>query len=120
MTPSDAGAAGASNRSCTFRVSDVVDVPLRGTMLRLRLVDGTATMKQVAPGRTMRVSGPRGASRDVRILSYAATAGRSTQKRLDNLRELDVIIGDENTGGGQPIEIGWTATAGDHSEARKG
>jgi hypothetical protein len=88
-------------------------------MLRLRLIDGAATMKELAPGRTIRVSGPGGAARDVRILSYAATAGRPTQKRLDSLRELDVII-DDAPGGDRPIEIGWTATAGDHSEARKG
>jgi hypothetical protein len=119
MTQGNPGAAGTSNRSYVFRVSDVVDVPLRGTMLRLRLIEGAATMKELAPGRTIRLAGPGGAGRDVRILSYAATGGRSTQKRLDSLRELDVII-DDAVAGDRPIEIGWTVRAGDHSEAGKG
>jgi hypothetical protein len=71
----------------TFRVSDVVDVPLRGIVLRLRLVEG-------APS-------------EVRIAGHAVTGGKPTQARLDRTRELDVLLAE---GSDRGVEIGWLAT----------
>jgi hypothetical protein len=94
----------------TFRVSDVVDVPLRGTMLRLRVVDGTPSMADLGTGATLRLRSPAGAERQVTVTAHAVPSGRASQARLDRVRELDVIIADDEAAGGDPIEIGWTAS----------
>lgn len=89
----------------TFRVSDVVVVPLRGTMLRLRVADGTPSMADLGVGARLRLRSPAGEEREVRIADHVVTGGRPTQDRLDRARELDVLIAD-----GASIEIGWLAT----------
>ena len=95
----------------TFRVSDSVEVPLRGRMLRLRLTEGTPSMSDVAVGRILRLKSPTGATRDLPILAHAVTGGNPTQKRLEQVRELDVIVdGPASAGDGDPVEIGWYAT----------
>lgn len=91
-----------------FRVSDVVDVPLRGLLLRLRLVDGTPSMDDLGVGAALRVRSPAGVERDVRVTAHAVTGGRPTQERLNRVRELDVLI--EDGASGEPIEIGWMAS----------
>lgn len=91
-----------------FRVSDVVDVPLRGTMLRLRVIDGSPSMSDLGVGSTLRLRDTSGAEQDVVIRAHSVTAGRSSQKRLDATRELDVVI-EPRSDAAQPIEIGWTA-----------
>jgi hypothetical protein len=94
----------------SFRVSDVVDVPLRGTVLRLRLIDGSPSMGDLGPGSTLRLRSPAGAERDVTITAHAVSSGRATQARLDRVRELDVVISDAEAAGDGPVEIGWLAT----------
>jgi hypothetical protein len=97
--------------SYTFRVSDSVRVPLRGQMLRLRVTEGTPSMKDLSVGRSLRVTSPAGETREVSILAHSVTSGVPTQKRLDRNRELDVIISEaEATAGGSPIGIGWMAS----------
>jgi hypothetical protein len=91
----------------TFRVSDVIDVPLRGLMLRLRLVDGTPSMTDLGVGSLLRLRSPAGVERDVRVAAHAVTGGKPTQERLDRVRELDVVI--EDGASREPIEIGWIA-----------
>jgi hypothetical protein len=94
----------------TFRVSDVVDVPLRGTMLRLRVVEGTPSMADLGTGATLRLRSPAGAERQVTVKAHAVPSGRASQARLDRVRELDVIIADDEAAGVEPVEIGWTAS----------
>lgn len=91
----------------SFRVSDVVDVPLRGILLRLRLVDGSPAVADLGVGSKLRLQPAGGAEREVQIKAHSVTAGRPTQERLDRTREFDVVIEDA---GGEPIEIGWMAT----------
>lgn len=93
-----------------FRVSDSVDVPLRGRMLRLRVVEGSPAMADLKPGRKLRLQGPSGGAGVVRIVDHAVTSGRATQKRLDAVRELDVIVADDDSGKATPIAIGWFAS----------
>jgi hypothetical protein len=93
-----------------FRVSDVVDVPLRGVMLRLRVVEGTPAMADLGTGATLRLRSPAGAEREVTVAAHAVPSGKATQARLDRVRELDVIIADEAASTDGPIEIGWTAS----------
>lgn len=93
-----------------FRVSDVVDVPLRGTVLRLRVVEGTPALADLGPGSTIRLRAPDGAERTVTITAFAVSMGKPSQERLDRYRELDVVISDEEAVTGGPVEIGWTAS----------
>lgn len=92
-----------------FRVSDSVGVPLRGHMLRLRLLEGRPSIADLAAGRRLRVAAPNGAAREVTIRDHAITSGKSGQDRLDRVRELDVIISGDDAAAGEPIGIGWTA-----------
>ncbi|MEX1181917.1 MAG: hypothetical protein WEF86_01690 [Gemmatimonadota bacterium] len=92
----------------SFRVSDVVEVPLRGTLLRLRLLDGTPSMGDLAVGSRLRLRGLSGAEREVVIKAHSLTGGRATQGRLDRTRELDVVL-EQRGSEGEPVEIGWTA-----------
>lgn len=94
-----------------FRVSDAVQVPLRGLMLRLRLMEGTPSVKDLAVGRRLRVSSENGESRDLEIVAHSMTGGKQTQQRLERIREMDVIVAEvAGTGAGAtPVEIGWYA-----------
>jgi hypothetical protein len=92
-----------------FRVSDVVATPLRGTLLRLRLIEGEPSMQDLGVGSALRLQRD-GAERRVRITAHAVTGGRATQRRLERARELDVIVADETAGDAPPIDIGWLAS----------
>jgi hypothetical protein len=101
--------AKAEGGAFRFRVSDSVEVPLRGRMLRLRVVEGTPAMADLVPGSTLRVSGP-GEDRTITVVGHAVTSGRATQERLDRVRELDVVIADDAERERGPIDIGWYAS----------
>jgi len=93
-----------------FRVSDTFVVPLRGQMLRLKLLDGKPSIKDLSPGKTIRLEAPGGDTRTVTIVDHAATGGRQTQERLDQIRELDIVISTEDAGtGDRRVAIGWFA-----------
>jgi hypothetical protein len=93
-----------------FNVSDVVYVPLRGLLLRLKLVEGEPDTGQVKPGRKLRLRSPNGDERVVTIKDHSATGGRVTKKTLMTKRELDVIIPtEEGLSDQEPVEIGWEA-----------
>lgn len=100
---------GGSGGEFRFRVSDVVEVPLRGIMLRLRLVDGMPSVADLGVGSELLLRGGTGPERRVRIAAHSVTGGRPTQKRLDRTREFDVILAAEDDAA-VPIEIGWMAT----------
>ena len=94
----------------SFRVSDSLEVPLRGHMLRLKVREGTPSMKDLAPGRSLRIRAPDGRERTVSIIGHSTTSGKATQERLDRTRELDVIISSADAGAySDRIGIGWTA-----------
>jgi hypothetical protein len=95
----------------TFKVSDSLEVPLRGHLLRLRLSDGTPRMDDLKVGRKLRIVSPSGKERTVTILGHAATGGRATQGRLQTTRELDIVIPSAEAGAyDDRIGIGWRAT----------
>lgn len=94
-----------------FRVSDSVAVPLRGYLLRLKLQEGTPALADLSPGRRLRVRGPRGGERIIRIKDFSATEGFPSQEKLDKRRELDIVVGQEDgLVDGEAIEIGWLAS----------
>jgi hypothetical protein len=94
-----------------FRVSDAVQVPLRGYLLRLKLQDGTPALTDIAPGKKLRMRGPHGGERIIHVKDYSATEGFPSQDKLDKRRELDIVI-DQSDGlvDGEEIQIGWTAS----------
>jgi hypothetical protein len=99
---------GRSGDSFRFRVSDAVEIPMRGYLLRLRLLEGSPRISELAPGRRLRLRAPDGAERVVRVQDYAVVGGRATQARLERTRELDIVISREDAlAGGRPIGIGW-------------
>lgn len=102
---------GKSGGAYEFKVSDAVEVPLRGYLLRLKLVNGDPGLGDIAPGKKIKLRSPDGAERVVTIKDYSVTQGVPSQKRLDRTRELDVVIeGHDAVIDGRVIEIGWTAT----------
>jgi len=94
-----------------FRVSDAYFVPLRGWMLRLKLVDGTFEPAMLKPGSKFRLTAPDGDERVVSVLGLGAIAGRQTQDRVDTYREFDVVIPREDAvRDDRPVDLGWMAT----------
>jgi hypothetical protein len=110
MTPSEAKRP-APGGAFRFKVSDSAAVPLRGHMLRLKVVEGNPSMKDLKPGRALTVTSPSGETRQIGIVGHSATAGRARQDRLDQLRELDIIISsDDASKSGRRIAIGWSVS----------
>jgi hypothetical protein len=100
-----------SSEPFRFRVSDSVQVPLRGYLLRLKLVDGVPALADVSPGRKLRVHAPGGGERIIAIADFSATAGFPSQEKLEQVRELDIIVAAQDGSiDGREIEIGWTAS----------
>ena len=101
----------SSGEAFEFRVSDAVEVPLRGYLLRLKLVSGEPAIGDIAPGKRIRLRSPEGAEGVVVIKDYSVTQGAPSQKRMDRTRELDVVIeGRDAVVGGRAVDIGWTAS----------
>jgi hypothetical protein len=102
-----------------FRVSDAYLVPLRGWMLRLKLLDGTFDPAMLKPGGRLRLTAPDGEERTVTVLGLGATGGRQKRDRVDAYREFDVVIpGDDAVRHGRPVDLGWVAEperGGDHA-----
>lgn len=91
-----------------FRVSDAVPVPLRGMMLRLKLVEGSPRLEALEPGEAIRLVAPDGQSRVARVKAFTTTEGRPTQERLDEQRQLDLLIDAAAARqDGRSVGIGW-------------
>lgn len=91
-----------------FNVSDAVEVPLRGVLLRLRLLDGEPSVKQLGKGTSIRLVAPDGTTRVVPIKDKSVTGGRNEQARLDKAGLYDVIIEREHAiTQDAPVGIGW-------------
>lgn len=63
-----------------FNVSDACMVPLRGWLLRLKLVDGEFDPSMLSPGSTFLLRGPDGEERTATVKGLSATAGKQTRK----------------------------------------
>ena len=100
----------ATGEAFEFRVSDAVEVPLRGYLLRLKLLSGEPALADVGPGKRIRLRSPDGMESVVTIKDYSVTQGAPSQKRMDRTRELDVMIeGPDAIVNGRAVDIGWTA-----------
>lgn len=94
--------------SWRFHVSDVVRVPLRGYLLRLRLVQGDPELSALEPGKTIRLVGPDGAERTATVKALSVTQGRPSQARMEKKRELDLVVPPADVEGSPPVEMGWS------------
>ena len=93
-----------------FRVSDSVEVPLRGYLLRLKLLNGEPAIGDLAPGRKIKLRSPGGAERVVVIKANSVTQGPASQSRLDRTREFDIVIAAADAvTNNEAVDIGWTA-----------
>jgi hypothetical protein len=102
---------GARDGPFRFRVSDALAVPLRGFMLRLRLLEGSPSIGDLGPGKLLRLTSPTGAVRTVRVKDFSVTAGNPTQEVFDRNRLADVIISESDARANEDwIDIGWEAS----------
>jgi hypothetical protein len=93
-----------------FRVSDAYFVPLRGWMLRLKLLEGDFEPSMLKPGTDIRLTAPDGDTRTVTVKGLAATGGRQKAKRVDAYGEFDLIIPPEDAvRDDRAVAIGWEA-----------
>ena len=98
--------------SYRFRVSDAYFVPLRGWMLRLKLLEGEFTPKDLKPGSRLRLEAPDGTDRVVTVKGLASTGGFQKANRVERYKEFDVVIPqDDAVRDDVTVEIGWEATA---------
>lgn len=96
-----------------FRVSDAVEVPLRGYLLRLKLIGGEPGLGDLTPGKNITLRSPAGKERVIPIKDQAMTQGVASQARLDRTREFDIIVeGNDAVVDGELAEIGWTVCNG--------
>ena len=103
-----------------FNVSDALDVPLRGFLLRLRRTDGSFSVKDLGPGSQLRLTSPTGHERVVTVRAHSLTGGRNTQERLEKTGQIDLIVSSEDAyAEGGAIGIGWTAEGPVHGEDGK-
>lgn len=100
-----------STQDFRFRVSDALPVPLRGTMLRLRLVAGTPVLSALEPGSTIHLEGPGGETRTAEVKALSTTGGHASQRLLEKYGQLDVLIPPPATDG-RPVQIGWYVVGG--------
>jgi hypothetical protein len=102
-------------------VSDALEMPHRGFLLRLRVSEGSPQVGSLGVGESFLLIAPDGRERVVRIADHSVTAGRLTQERLDRVREVDVLI-DRRDGwiDEDIVEIGWTVAGPVDDERRQG
>jgi hypothetical protein len=94
-----------------FRVSDSLAVPLRGYLLRLKLVSGEPALGDIAPGKQITLRSPSGKERAVTVKDYSVTQGVPSQMRLDRTHELDLVIAAADAVvDNETVEIGWTVS----------
>lgn len=91
-----------------FTVSDAYHVPLRGWMLRLKLVEGDFKPKMLSPGSKFRLVAPDGHERNATVKALSATGGRQTRERVDTFKEFDIVIaGEDAVREGREVDLGW-------------
>lgn len=100
--------------SFELRVSDALEVPLRGQLLRLKVTSGQARTDAVAVGKRLVLRSPSGNTREVTIKAHSITGGELSQARLSKTGELDVVVepaGED--GAAEAVGIGWVARPAD-------
>lgn len=93
-----------------FRVSDAYFVPLRGWMLRLKLLGGDFDPTMLKPGKSLRLRAPDGEERAVTVQGLSVTGGFQKKDRVDEYKEFDLVISTQDAvRDDRPVAIGWDA-----------
>ena len=93
-----------------FRVSDALEIPARGYLLRLKLRDGDPAVADLAVGSKLKLRAPSGAEKIVVIKDHSVTQGPTSQERLERTHEFDVVIDSPDAVlGSEVVDVGWTA-----------
>lgn len=92
-----------------LRVIDALDHPHGGRILRLRLLEGEPPTAGGLKGGKLRVEGPDGEVRTVRVLGFPTFGGKVSDRRIRETRRVDVHVEGED---GDPAAIGlrWEAS----------
>ena len=94
-----------------FRVSDAVEVPLRGYLLRLKVGSGEPALEDLAAGKEIRLRSTNGSERTIKVRDISVTVGAPSQERLDRTHELDVVVDAADAiVDGEIANIGWTVS----------
>lgn len=92
-----------------FNVSDSYLVPLRGWLLRLKLVEGDFQPSMLSPGSTFRLVAPDGEERTATVKGLAATAGNQSAARVERYGEFDIVIpAGDAVKDDREVDIGWS------------
>lgn len=93
-----------------FRISDAVEIPRRGYLLRMKVREGDPAIADLAVGNKLKLRSPSGAEKVVTIKDHSVTQGPTSQDRLDRTREFDVVIDSPDAVlGSEVVDVGWTA-----------
>lgn len=88
-----------------FKVVDAFDHPHGGRILRVRLRKGEAPTVRRLRGSRLRAEGPEGQETAVRILGFALTGGKVSNKRLQESARADLHVEEEE--GAEPVSLQW-------------
>lgn len=84
--------ARGSGGSFRFRVSDAAAVPVRGYLLRMRLLDGSSAPEDVSPDRKLSLRSPNGTPRTVVIKDLSNTNAGTSRDLPERTRQPDLVI----------------------------
>lgn len=87
-----------------FKVLDALDHPHGGRILRVRLGKGDAPSVGELKGARLPAEGPDGERATVRVLGFALTGGRVTNRRLAETGRVDLHVEEEEGG---PVSLQW-------------
>jgi len=88
-----------------FRVTDAMDAPHGGRILRLKLETGTPLQIGKLKGAGLLAVSPLGRLCRFRVASFATIGGKVRQRRFQETGRVDLhIYEDDDTG---PIELAW-------------
>lgn len=89
-----------------FRVIDALDAPHGGRIVRLRVLEGHPTVKELK-GATLEARPPgNGDQRLLRVRNFAILGGRPSDRRIAQSKRCDLVI-DDLTPGDDAVDVGW-------------
>ncbi len=92
-----------------LKVIDAMDHPHGGRILRLRLLEGEAPGRKALKGARLSARGPRGETRECRVLSFPLMGGKVSDQRIRETGRVDVLVEEEGEDG-PSIDLLWEVT----------
>ena len=95
----------AQAHQVVFKVSDIMDGPHKGWILRLRLHTGEAPTIKEIKGARMALRSAEGVSREVVVRSFPTFGGKPSDDRLARSGRLDVSVEPADSGAEAPSVV---------------